>query len=64
MTSDLYPVAVKRALVPLPPIFHPLLSFKVRDRKNNRNLLIPEEVVKEPVIVLQRSSHSASVNAE
>ncbi|KAG2746414.1 hypothetical protein P692DRAFT_20887416 [Suillus brevipes Sb2] len=38
MTSDLYPVLVKRALVSLPPILHPLLPFKVRNRKNNRDL--------------------------
>ncbi|KAG2746416.1 hypothetical protein P692DRAFT_20876502 [Suillus brevipes Sb2] len=29
----------KRALVSIPPILHPLLPFKVRDRKNNRDLL-------------------------
>jgi len=64
MSSDLYLILVEGALVSVPPVLHPILSFKVRDRKNNGNLLLAEEFVKEPVIVLQRSSDSPGANAE
>src|SRR6267154_4342626 len=64
MTSNVDLISVEVAVFSLPPILHPLLSFKVRDRQNNGNLLLAEKFVKEPVIALKRSSESACTKAE
>jgi hypothetical protein len=64
VTSDIDLIFVEVGMFSYPPVLHPLLSLEVRDRKNNRNLLLAEEFVKESVIALKHPRYSASAHAE
>jgi hypothetical protein len=52
MTSDLDLIFVEVGMLSLPPVLHSPLSLEVRNRKDNGNLLLAEEFVKESVIAL------------
>jgi hypothetical protein len=64
MTGDLDLVFFEDAVVSFLPVIHLRLSFEVCDRKNDWNLFLTEEFVKEPVVALKSGINSAGANAK